>query len=159
VLLEQLARPEAPDLPLLVVGPPGWGGVDVATLAGRLGIGDRVRMLGHVRDADLAVLLSRATALVVPSRAEGFGLPLLEAMSLGTAVVCSPAPALVEVAGGAALVAADAELAGALRAIVEDEVLRERLIRAGRARAQTYTWDAAADALWSMYGQIAVERA
>jgi glycosyltransferase involved in cell wall biosynthesis len=154
VLLEQLARPEAPDLPLLVVGPPGWGGVDVAGVAGALGLADRVRPLGRVSDPDLAVLLSRAAALVVPSRAEGFGLPLLEAMSLGTPVVCSPAPALVEVAGGAALVAADGELSGALRSVVEDDALRSRLISDGRARAATYTWAAAADALWAVYGEI-----
>ena len=61
----------------------------------------RVRALGRLSDSDLAVVLARATALVVPSRAEGFGLPVLEAMAAGTAVVTSDAPALVEVGGGA----------------------------------------------------------
>jgi glycosyltransferase involved in cell wall biosynthesis len=159
VLLQQLALPEAPDLPLLVAGPPGWGGVDVAGEAARLGIADRVRVLGRVADADLAVLMSRATALVVPSRAEGFGLPMLEAMSLGTPVVTSPADALVEVAGGASVVAADGELAAALRSVVEDEALRARLSAAGAARAAAFTWDGAADALWAAYGDIAGTRA
>jgi glycosyltransferase involved in cell wall biosynthesis len=110
--------------------------------------------MGHVSDGDLAVLMSRATALVMPSRAEGFGLPLLEAMSLGTPVVTSPAPALVEVAGGASVVATDHELAGALRQVVEDDAFRQRLSVEGRARAGRYTWDGAADALWAVYGEI-----
>lgn len=159
VLLSQLARPEAPQLPLLVAGQAGWGDLDLPSEARRLGFGDRVRVLGRVPDDDLAVLMSRATALVMPSRAEGFGLPLLEAMSLGTPVVTSPAPALVEVAGGATVVAADDELPAALRSVVEDHALRARLAAAGRARAAAFSWDAAADALWSLYAEIAVQRA
>lgn len=159
VLLEQLASPGAPDVPLLVAGPAGWGGLDLPAEASRLGITDRVRVLGRVADADLAVLMAGATALVVPSRAEGFGLPMLEAMSLGTAVVTSPDPALVEVAGGATLVAADQELAAALREVVEDEPLRARLAAAGRQRAAAYTWSAAADALWAVYAEIVAQRA
>jgi glycosyltransferase involved in cell wall biosynthesis len=159
VLLEQLARPDAPQVPLLVVGQPGWGGLDLAAEAARLGVGERVRLLGHVDDEDLAVLMTRATALVVPSRAEGFGLPVLEAMNLGTAVVTSPALALVEVAGGASVVAADDELGTALREVVEDQQLRTRLVAAGQERAQAFTWDGAADALWTTYSEIAGRRA
>jgi glycosyltransferase involved in cell wall biosynthesis len=159
VLLEQLARPEAPDVPLLIAGQAGWGGLDLPAEARRLGIADRVRILGRVPDPDLALLMSRATALVVPSRAEGFGLPMLEAMSLGTAVVTSPVPALLEVAGGASLVAPDDGLAGALRSVVEDEALRSRLRREGRVRASAFSWDVAADALWTAYEEIGVRRA
>ena len=159
LLLEALARTEAPDLPLLVAGQPGWGGLDLREQAGRLGLAARVRVLGRVPDADLAVLMARATALVMPSRAEGFGLPLLEAMSLGTPVVTSTDPALVEVAGGAALAVSDVDLAAALRGLVEDDVLRGRLGAAGRRRAADFTWDGAADALWAIYGEIAPTRA
>ncbi|MCU1591551.1 MAG: glycosyl transferase group 1 [Frankiales bacterium] len=159
VLLHQLARADAPRVPLLVAGQPGWGGLDPAAEAGRLGLADRVRVLGRVSDEDLAVLMSRATALVVPSRAEGFGLPMLEAMSLGTPVVTSPDAALEEVAGGASLVAADGELATVLRSVLEDASLRERLGAAGRRRAADFTWDGAADALWVVYGEIGAQRA
>jgi glycosyltransferase involved in cell wall biosynthesis len=159
VLLRELATSEAPDLPLLVVGQPGWGGLNLAAEAGRLGLGDRVRVMGRVPDADLAVLLRRATALVMPSRSEGFGLPLLEAMSVGTPVVTSQAAALVEVGGGAALVAADDELAAALRSVVEDDALRARLAAAGPERAAAYSWDGAADALWAAYSEITDVRA
>jgi glycosyltransferase involved in cell wall biosynthesis len=159
VLLHALADPAAPDVPLLVAGQAGWGEVDLPSEARRLGIADRVRILGRVPDADLAVLMSRATALVVPSRAEGFGLPLLEAMSLGTAVVTSPVPALVEVAGGASLVARDDELPSTLRAVVEDDPLRARLEADGRRRAAAFSWDGVADALWQAYEEIGVQRA
>ncbi len=154
VLLAALATAAAPALPLIVAGQPGWGGLDLLAEAGRLGIADRVRVLGRVSDADLAVLLHRASALVVPSRAEGFGLPLLEAMTVGTPVVISPAPALVEVAGGAAVIASDDDLAEAIRGVVEDEPQAAQLRRAGRNRASMYSWDDAADRLWRAYREI-----
>jgi glycosyltransferase involved in cell wall biosynthesis len=152
VLLEALARPEAPDVPLLCAGQPGWGGQDLAALATAAGLApDRVRLLGRVSDADLAVLLARATAVVVPSRSEGFGLPLLEAMAAGTPVVTSDAPALVEVGAGAARVTPlePAALATSLAAVADDAGLRARMARAGRERAGDFTWDAAAQRLWA----------
>lgn len=161
VLIEALARPEAPGLPLLCVGQPGWGGLEPDALAARAGLSPgRVRVLGRVPDGDLAVLLDRATALVVPSRAEGFGLPLLEAMAAGTPVVTSEAPALVEVGGGAARVSAlePRALAGALAEVARDGELRARMRDAGRARAADYSWDAAAGALWSALRDIAGRR-
>ena len=158
VLLAALAEPKAPDLPLLLVGQPGWGGVDPLAEAARLGLAaGRVRLLGRLPDADLAVVLHRATALAVPSRAEGFGLPVLEAMAAGVPVVTSDAPALVEVGGGAAHVVPrdDAgELAEAL-AIVADPAERARRAAAGRARAGHYSWSAAARQLWALYFDLA----
>ncbi|MCW2746624.1 MAG: glycosyl transferase group 1 [Mycobacterium sp.] len=159
VLLAALATPGAPQLPLLVVGQPGWGGVDAAEQARALGLAPgRVRVLGRLPDPDLAVVLARATALVMPSRAEGFGLPVLEAMAHGTPVVTSDVPALREVAGDAALAvpAGDAAaLAVALARLAGDAGLRQRLGAAGRRRASAQTWDAAARQLWQLYAAVA----
>ena len=161
LLLEALALPGAPDLPLLCVGQPGWGGLDPVALGTAAGLpADRVRVLGRVPDADLAVLLDRATALVVPSRAEGFGLPLLEAMAAGTPVVTSDAAALVEVGGGAARVAPleAAAFATALREVVDDAALRDRMQEAGLLRAAHYSWEAAARSLWSALRGLSAQR-
>lgn len=151
VLLAALAEPGAPDLPLLVAGQPGWGGLDPLASARALGLpADRVRLLGRVSDPDLAVLLDRATAVVVPSRAEGFGLPLLEAMAAGTPALTSTAPALVEVAAGAAYAVPleSVALAIALAELAADGERRRSLAAAGRARAASFTWDGAAQQLW-----------
>jgi glycosyltransferase involved in cell wall biosynthesis len=156
--LSALAENVAPDLPLLVSGQPGWGGVDLAATAASLGLReDRVRPLGHLGDEDLAAVLETAVALVAPSRAEGFGLPVVEAMSLGVPVVCSDAPALVEVTAGAALTVPVGEVLGlaeALRSVAEDAGLRSRLSSLGRARAAGMTWAAAAEATWGVYREV-----
>ncbi|HVU71556.1 MAG TPA: glycosyltransferase family 1 protein, partial [Mycobacteriales bacterium] len=98
-----LAAPGAPDLPLLLVGQPGWGAIDPIELARSAGLAPgRVQPLGRLDDPDLAVTYARASAVLVPSRDEGFGLPVVEAMAHGTPVVVADVPALVETAGGAA---------------------------------------------------------
>ncbi|KQM05599.1 glycosyltransferase [Frankia sp. CpI1-P] len=156
--LAALRRPDDPGLPLVHVGAAGWGGLDVRTEAARHGLdGSRVRTLGRISDEDLAVVLSRAGVLLAPSRSEGFGLPVVEAMAHGVPVVISDAPALVEVAGDAALVAGvgdAAALSSAVARIVGDSDLRGRLSDAGRTRAQAFTWNAAAEATWALYRRV-----
>lgn len=158
VLLAALTDPGAPDLPLLVAGQPGWGGIDPVALAEGLGLrAGRVRVLGRVADEDLAVLLSRATALVVPSRAEGFGLPVLEGMAAGAPVVTSADPALLEVGGDAVRAAPTgdaAALAALLADVVSDARLREQMVSAGRLRAASFTWEAAAERLEQVYAGL-----
>lgn len=152
VLLDALA--ETPDLVLAVIGPHGWGGVDVATAADQRGVADRVVHLGEVSDSDLAAAVSGALALVQPSLEEGFGLPLLEAMSLGTPAVISSAPALVELAAGAAVVTPigdAAALAAALAGVSSDADHAEALSRAGRERAAAFSWAAAGESTWEVY--------
>lgn len=116
-----------------------------------------VRALGHVPDDHLPGLYAGARAFVLPSRYEGFGLPLLEAMAAGVPVVAADRAALPETAGGAALLADPDDrvaLAAALRRAVADDALRDRLRAAGLERAAVFTWARAAravDALLSRF--------
>ena len=97
--------------------------------------GDDLR--GYLDMSALADLYRGAACLVLPSRYEGFGLPILEAMACGTPVVAAPEPALREIAGDAALYAEPGELADALRQAVRDH---DRLAGAGLERAKAFSW-------------------
>jgi len=104
-------------------------------------------LLGYVPDGDLPALVRGAAAFCYPSRYEGFGLPLLEAMACGVPCVASDDPALVEVAGGAALHAARADpaaLSAALQRVLEDQSVRTDLSRRGPLRASGFTWERSA---------------
>jgi glycosyltransferase involved in cell wall biosynthesis len=157
-LVRAMADPEAPQVPLLVVGQPGWGGVDLLGVAAECGLPrERIRLLGAVDDSDLALILRNASVLAAPSLAEGFGLPVIEAMTVGVPVVHSDAPALVEVAGGAGVVvprADPAALAGALRSVLDDPVRHGELVAAGRRRAERFTWERAAREVWRLHLEI-----
>jgi glycosyltransferase involved in cell wall biosynthesis len=94
-------------------------------------------------DRELATLYAHARSLAVPSRIEGFGIPILEAMSLGCPVACMEAPGCAEVAGDAAMLAPvgdDEALAASLASLLGDESQRSRLVDAGLARAARFTW-------------------
>ncbi|WP_239380710.1 glycosyltransferase family 1 protein [Frankia sp. CIT1] len=161
--LAALAEPTAPGLPLVHVGSPGWGGLDLRAEAERAGLDSgRVHPLGRLDDPDLAVVLSRATALLAPSRSEGFGLPVLEAMAHGVPAVVSDIPAFAEIGGDAVVtvpVADPAALAQAAAAVVADDGLRRGLAVAGRARAAAFSWNGAAETVWSLYRQLTDSRA
>jgi glycosyltransferase involved in cell wall biosynthesis len=157
VLVPAMAHGGLHDLTLVVVGPSGWGDVEVAGLAAEAGTSDRVVVTGRVDDADLAGLYDGARALAMPSRAEGFGLPVVEAMSRGVPVVTSDDPALVEVGGGATLVTPVGDvdaLAVALVRAAGDGADHDRLGRAGREQAATYSTGTTVTALWSLYAEV-----
>lgn len=115
-----------------------------------LGLEDWVDYRGFVSRCDLLRLISSAVALVYPSLYEGFGLPVVEAMALGVPTVISEAPALVETAGGASVVAMSRDPRAWANAVVEirtDGGHRDHLIRLGFSRSKEHSWSRAAEAL------------
>jgi glycosyltransferase involved in cell wall biosynthesis len=165
-LLRALAvlRQRHRDLVLVKVGEPGnaeaafRAPVDAAIR--ELGLGDAVVFAGAVPDADLPVYYSGAECLVLPSRAEGFGLTPLEAMACGCPVVVSTAGSLPEVTGDAAVHVPPGDpsaLAGALASVLEDDRARHELRRRGLARAAEFTWERTARetlAVWASLGLL-----
>ena len=127
-----LAAAREAGLELVVVGP-----VKDERVAAELGEGG-ARLEGYVEVERLAELYRGAACLVQSSRYEGFGLPVVEAMASGTPVVTVPDPALVEVAGDAAVVVPEGELAAGIRRALEE---RDTLAAAGLERARAFTWD------------------
>lgn len=134
--LAAMAAAEAVGLPLVVVGPEK----DPALAAELRRRGADLR--GYVERGDLAALYRGAEALVFPSRYEGFGLPLVEAMACGTPVVAVPEPALLEVGGDAAVFAAPERLGEAVRQVLAE---REARVAAGLERARLFTWERTAE--------------
>jgi glycosyltransferase involved in cell wall biosynthesis len=114
---------------------------------------ERVVVTGFVDDAELAALYRGAIALVMPSREEGFGLPALEAMASGCAVITSNAAALVEITGDAALHVEPeaASLADGMARIASDESWRAALASRGIARAKEFTWTRCAELTRAAY--------
>jgi glycosyltransferase involved in cell wall biosynthesis len=143
------------DVALVLVGQPGWGGLDPVALAREHGLAEhRLCLLGRVGDAELAQVLRRADVLAAPSLAEGFGLPVLEAMACGVPVVHSDAPALLEVAGGAGVTAARGDagaLAAALAEVLGSRRRAQELAAAGRERATAFSWARAGEMVWSIH--------
>ena len=147
---------------LVLAGPDGPARPSIDAAVARLPppVADRVHRLGTVDDPTRRALLAGATVLAYPSLDEGFGFPVLEAMAAGVPVVASDAGALPEVAGGAAAlvpVADDDALAGALAGVLTDEGRRAALVRAGRARAATFSWERTAQGMTDLWRRATAE--
>ena len=139
---------------LVLVGPDKGGRADAEQAAERTGVAQRVEFRGHVSREEMAALYRSAACLVFPSRYEGFGLPVLEAMASGTPVVATTAGALPEAAGEAAILVAErnpVELAGGIERAIAD---RERLVAAGLERAARFTWAETARRTLDVYREL-----
>jgi glycosyltransferase involved in cell wall biosynthesis len=133
------ARRALPGWTLAIAGPVGWG-PSIRPV-------DGAQLLGWVPDALLPGLMAAAELFVFPSLYEGFGLPALEAMAAGTAVVAGNYGPAEELLGDAALIVdrtSAEELAAAIVDLAEDEVARSRLAARGRTRAERFNWEEAA---------------
>lgn len=139
---------ESTSLPLVVAGVHGWGDDGVP------GGGD-VRLLGWVPPADLPALYAACTVFAYPSLLEGFGMPVLEAMAAGAAVVTSRGTSTEEVAGGAAVLVDPLDVASIGAGLRDALARRDELISLGRARAAGATWDRTASLVVDAYREAA----
>ena len=123
---------------------------ELTLLARSLAVDDLVTFTGFVPDGDLALLYNAATLLALPSKGEGFGLPVVEAMASGLPVIASDRNSIPEVLGGAGLLFdpdSDHALAECILRLLREPELRSDLTARGLARARAYTWDAGADTM------------
>jgi glycosyltransferase involved in cell wall biosynthesis len=141
-LIEAMGR--LPHAALVLPGYPSAFEDELRAVARRAGAEDRVHMTGWIDDAQLEGLYAACTCLAFPSLAEGFGLPILEAMVRDVPVACSAVSALPEVAGDAALLfdplSVDA-IAAAVGQLLGDAALRARLVARGRVQAARFSWE------------------
>ncbi len=131
---------------------------DLRRMAGELGVGDAVKLLGPVPHDRIGPLYQQADALVYVSLAETFGHPPLEAMALGCPVIASTTTSLPEVSGGAADLVDPTDMraiASAIERVVTQTERRAELVARGRIRAQKFTWRHAAERLLDVLREVA----
>ena len=136
-----------PSLQLVIAGAAGWGEAEVAEAIRNIREPDRVVRVGYVPDDAVPAILRQATAVAYPSRAEGFGLPVIEALACGAPVVTTTGSAMEEVADGAALLVDPGDekaLAGALDMLARGDVALGSRRARGLAVARRFNWDATA---------------
>lgn len=146
--------------PLILAGAKGWQNEDLDALIEEASADGTVRRLGFVSDAQLQMLYAGATTFIYPSRYEGFGLPVVEAMAHGTPCIIADTPCLVEVAKGAAKVVDpedEAAFRTAIEEVTEDRAWREQAAQHGQLVARSYSWDACATEMAEVYRQVAMD--
>lgn len=167
VLLEAFAKllKVHPNAYMVFTGPAAWKewstAKEMETRLGeeiaRLDIADRVKRLGYVPARDLDALYQEAVAVTFPSRFEGFGAPILEAMSRGCPVIGANATAVPEVIIDAGILCSPdnaEEWTNAMAELIEDDARREELAKKGRARATEFEWTRSADILEQSYRSV-----
>lgn len=155
---QSLSVKERLQTPLIIVGRAGWKCETLIKLIEQDPLAGAVRWLQHVPQQDLPTLLQSASALVFPSLAEGFGLPILEAFASSVPVITAQSSCLSEVAGDAAILVDPmdtAQIAEAMRRICDDQVLVGTLRVKGLKRAREFSWDSCARKTADIYIKIA----
>lgn len=155
---QSLSPKERLQTPLIIVGRAGWKCEALLKLIQEDPLAGAVRWLQRVPQEDVRPLLQRASALVFPSLAEGFGLPVLEAFASNVPVITSNTTCLPEVAGDAAVLIDPldtTQIAWAMRRLRDDHAFAEGLKERGLQRARIFTWDVCARATTDVYIKIA----
>jgi glycosyltransferase involved in cell wall biosynthesis len=149
------------ELTLLIAGLDGWGAKDVTDAIARAAHGARIRRVGYVPDDAVPALLRQAAAVAYPSLDEGFGLPALEALACGAALVTTEDTAMAEVTGDAAVLIPPGDsdaLGDALAALVAGGPDVDRLRTGGPEVASHYTWERSAAAHAEVYRSVVQTR-
>jgi glycosyltransferase involved in cell wall biosynthesis len=158
ILVSAFARADMKGTHLVFAGPEGFGADRVLDEIQRHGVSERVTVTGRVTDAQLAGLYERCLAVCVPSRAEGFGIPILEAASFGVPVIASDITATRELEAAVSLFVPagdDAAWSGVLEAVVADhELLAEKALERGPAFARDFTWERVASITRAAYRRV-----
>ncbi len=139
---------------LVLAGPDGWLMTEIEASIGKYPMPERLRRIGYVDDADLVGLYSAADVVAIPSLYEGFGLPVLEAMAAGGAVLTSNVSSLPEVAGDAAELIDPSsidEIGAGLRRIIDNPGRQAGLRALGIEQARQFTWDRTAATTYRAY--------
>ena len=162
VLVEAVAQLEPALRPhFVLVGAPGPAAHALMASAGELGVRQHFHLAGTLNDRDLAGMLSAAVAVVTPSTLEGFGLPVVEAMHVGTPAIVSSAGSLPEIAGDAALICDPEDrscFAASLRRLIDEPGTRAELARKATERATGFTWKRAAEQTYAVYEDVLQKR-
>lgn len=148
-LIEAFAqiKDQHPQLQLALAGGKGWLGEDIYAAPERLGISDKVQFLGYIDDLDKPALYAGAQLSTLVSLFEGFGLPALESMAVGTPVLASNSSSLPEVVGQAGLLVDPQDtqaIAQGLNQLLTDQELRQRVVTEGYKQVKKFTWEQAA---------------
>lgn len=152
------ARKLHPEAKLVIVGPPSWGAhQELRTVLRSAGENSGIVFTDFLSDNELDALYQGAHGLVFPSLYEGFGLPVLEAMSHGTPVITSNVSALPEVAGDAALLVDPTsvdEISRSMISLLENSSLRAELSKKGLARCEEFSWNKTAEKTLNVYRSL-----
>ncbi len=147
---------------LVIAGGKGWGGINISSTVAEFGLNNDVRVLGYVDESTLSTLYANAQFLAMPSLYEGFGLPLVEAMTYGTPVLTSNNSSMPEVAGDAGLLVDALDIASienGLMKMITDSELRKKLAYNARDRSSRFNWDDSAQQLVSVFKKAILSRA
>lgn len=142
---------------LVLVGGQGWNNKMLHGIINNLNLQDKVILTGFVSDEDLPYIYNKASVFVYPSLYEGFGLPLLEAMACGVPVITSNTSSLPEVANGAALFCdcqKEEEIAWAIKKVILEPKLAQKMITRGLIQAKKFSWEKAARETLEVFEEI-----